>query len=265
MLGSDLLSVRLGGVYALDNLAEEYPEQYHLQIMRLFCAFIRHPNGSAGSAIVPISEEPWPQYDHDEGVWREKVLQEVILQEVIAQEVATQDEQQPLVREDVQEIINLLRKRSDKRIALEQQSGFVPDLRGASLQHANLARMKWDRAMFSNADLSYSNLYRTSLKKAILRGAKVPSAMLNETDLSGAMLADADLSGAILENTNLSGARFYDPDSRTMVRGLTQDQLDMARADSSNPPFLEHTIDVETGSPLTWSTERQERSGPTRV
>ena len=100
---------------------------------------------------------------------------------------------------------------------------------------------------------------------AILRGAKVPSAMLNETDLSGAMLADADLSGATLENTNLSGARFYDPDSRTVVRGLTQDQLDMARADSSNPPFLEHTIDVETGNPLTWSTERQERSGPTRV
>ena len=228
MLGSDLLSVRLGGIYALDNLAEEYPEQYHLRIMRLYCAFIRHPSGKADQAIAPTSEEPsTPDARYDEA-WQEAASQD-------------EDERDTWVREDVQEIMNLLRKRSGKRIALEQQSGFVPDLRGADLQHANLARMKLDRAVLSNADLSYSSLYRTSLKKAILRDTKLPGAMLNEADLSGAMLAGADLSKSTLEKTNLSGARFYDPDSRTVGRGLTQDQLDMAYADSSNPPFLEHT------------------------
>ena len=44
MLGSDVLSVRLGGIYALRRLAEEHPEEYHVQIMRLFCAYVRHPS-----------------------------------------------------------------------------------------------------------------------------------------------------------------------------------------------------------------------------
>ena len=43
MLGSEVLTVRLGGIYALQRLAEEHPKQYHIQIMRLLCAFMRHP------------------------------------------------------------------------------------------------------------------------------------------------------------------------------------------------------------------------------
>ena len=41
MLGSDVLSVRLGGIYALRQLAEEHPKDYHLQIMRLHSCVIR--------------------------------------------------------------------------------------------------------------------------------------------------------------------------------------------------------------------------------
>ena len=44
MLGSSVLSVRLGGVYALQRLAEEHPDQYHIQITRLLCAFARNPH-----------------------------------------------------------------------------------------------------------------------------------------------------------------------------------------------------------------------------
>ena len=43
MLGSDVLSVRLAGIYALQRLAAEHPDQYHIQVMRLFCAFLRMP------------------------------------------------------------------------------------------------------------------------------------------------------------------------------------------------------------------------------
>ena len=41
MLGSENLTVRLGGIYALAWLAREYPGDYHTQIMRLFCVFVR--------------------------------------------------------------------------------------------------------------------------------------------------------------------------------------------------------------------------------
>ena len=41
MLGSDVLTVRLGGIYALQGLAEDHSEQYHVQVMRLFSTFVR--------------------------------------------------------------------------------------------------------------------------------------------------------------------------------------------------------------------------------
>ena len=41
MLGSNVLTVRLGGIHALLNLAGEHTGQYHVQIMRLFCSFVR--------------------------------------------------------------------------------------------------------------------------------------------------------------------------------------------------------------------------------
>ena len=42
MLGSEVLAVRLGGIYALEALARENSGNYHRQIMNLLCAFVRH-------------------------------------------------------------------------------------------------------------------------------------------------------------------------------------------------------------------------------
>ncbi len=43
MLGSKVLSVRLGGIYALERLAKEHAENYHVQIVKHFCAVVRNP------------------------------------------------------------------------------------------------------------------------------------------------------------------------------------------------------------------------------
>ena len=59
MLGSELLSVRLGGIYALQRLAENHPGQYHIQIMHLFCAFVRHPTTDAS---VQAKSSPGRKY-----------------------------------------------------------------------------------------------------------------------------------------------------------------------------------------------------------
>ena len=45
MLGSEVLSVRLGGIYALARLAREHPGDYHTQIMSLLCTFSRDARG----------------------------------------------------------------------------------------------------------------------------------------------------------------------------------------------------------------------------
>ena len=48
MLGSNALAVRLGGIYALERLAEDDPEHYHVQIMQLVCGFVRKPTEDEG-------------------------------------------------------------------------------------------------------------------------------------------------------------------------------------------------------------------------
>ena len=55
MLGSETLTVRLGGIYALRRLAEEYPQEYHVQIMRLFCAFVRSPPEMRAVSDIELS------------------------------------------------------------------------------------------------------------------------------------------------------------------------------------------------------------------
>ena len=46
MLGSEVLAVRIGGIYGLLHLAGEHPQQYHVQVMRLFCSFARDTSPS---------------------------------------------------------------------------------------------------------------------------------------------------------------------------------------------------------------------------
>ena len=55
MLGSDILSVRLGGLYALARLAREYPGGYHTQIMNLLCFFVRNPPVDDGARDLKAS------------------------------------------------------------------------------------------------------------------------------------------------------------------------------------------------------------------
>ena len=57
MLGSRMLAVRLGGIYALRRLAGEYPEQYHIQVMSLLCAFVRLPSPNNGIESYPQIHE----------------------------------------------------------------------------------------------------------------------------------------------------------------------------------------------------------------
>ena len=52
MLGSALLSVRLGGLYALFHLARDYPREFHLQVVELLAAFVRQwPTANRTSRI----------------------------------------------------------------------------------------------------------------------------------------------------------------------------------------------------------------------
>ena len=279
MLGSELSPVRLAGISALKRLAADYPEEYHVQIMDVFCGFVRDPTGLAESSSRHRGEG---------------------------------DEQTRRLREDVQAILGMIGYRSKDLKALEKQSGFRIDLRGADLRDAKLDGASLAGAMLVEAKLSCAQLQRADLSKADMRfadlscttevevnktrldGANLDDVNLMYANLSGsrfqearisraqlleanmsntflyrACLIDADLnltdfSEAILSEADISGARlakghvlgsWLTAEDKDPTTKLTQQQLDQACADPGKPPQLNEVLDCETGKPLKWTRD----------
>ncbi len=196
MLGNEVLSVRMGGIYALQRLAEEHPEQYHIQVMRLFCSFVRQPTKGEGIKARSGTEEA------------------------------------PRRRQDVQAVMAAIGSRQMRQLELERDANFKLDLRYADLSNLWL----------KDVNLSDAKLWDVNLCIAMPFGA----------NLSGAELWRAHLSGAILDDTNLSGTKFSTGIGPAAATGLTQAQLDKARADPDKPPKLDGVVDAETGEQLVW-------------
>ena len=227
MLGNDVLAVRLGGIFTLARLAEEHPEQYHIQVIELLCAFLRHPTKD-----TPI--EYGSESDGD------------------------QDEQARRIRADVEYAVLAIGSRSVTGIALEQRSKDVKlYLREANLSHLKVSDAKLSGAWLTKANLSGAELPRADLSGARLRRTNLTGANLRKADLSDAKLWGADLSEAILRDANVSGGDLCGVDAqssryREPVRGLTQAQLDEACANPDNPPKLDGVLDAETGEQIVW-------------
>ena len=166
MLGSDVLSVRLGGIYALERLAREHPGEYHMQIIRLFCAFVRNPTEESREDI-------------------EKTKIETV------EGMEERGEGKHKLPEDVREIARVIQERTNKQIEMEQQVEYRLDLYGANLVGADLG----------GANLCRASLVRAKLRNAFLGGADLTGALLFDSELDGEYLGLLD---ANLTNTDLS-------------------------------------------------------------
>ena len=226
MLGSDVLSVRLGGIYALQRLAKERPEEYHVQIMRLFSAFARHPTKD----------------DRHE-------------QEVKAKFGI------PQIREDVLAVVHAIGNRDFENINLERGDEFQLKLENAYMRFASLDQTTLARARLGEADLSHSSLKGADLRGIFAIGTNFQSASLSLADLSGSLLVSSNLNAAILTGAKLSGAWLANADLTdavlsgtdfSRVHGLTQAQLDKAVANSDVPPKLDGVMDAKTNQQLFW-------------
>ena len=273
MLGSETLAVRLGGIYALQQLATEYPEEYHLQIMRLLCAFVRNPTKDA---------------DLDRTVYIQG------------------DEIPPSIRDDVQAAVSAIGWRNPNHIRYETEVGFKLDLHGSNLRNAYLQQHFLEGADFNGASLEYSDLQFASLKGSILTNANLfhakllgsdfslscckwamfsatdashanfrraylegtiwINAELDAADLTTARLIGADLTAAKLNQTIISDAWFGegtrlvgDPPyeiAQRVFTSITQAQLNKAVADNDAPPKIDrNNNDTETGVRLEWHTD----------
>ncbi|UXY24231.1 pentapeptide repeat-containing protein [Streptomyces cynarae] len=107
------------------------------------------------------------------------------------------------------------------------------DLHGANLDGANL-----ENAVLDSADLDGANLHVANLKDAHLAGAHLTDAILSGADLFGADLAKAKLHGAILGGP-LSAVQRYGPSSivadlgASDLRGADLSDADLSGVDIS--------------------------------
>ena len=220
MLGSPVLSERLGGIYGLQRLAHEHPEQYHVQIMQMFCAFARCP------------PEPFPEVPPRPG--REDVRD--VLRAISGRSEAGLD---------CEKAANRFRLNLDNADFYGLRL-YEAKLFGASLRDADFSYAELPGADMSGAHMDRAHLYDADFTEANLSGVKFPDAMLNRAKLGGANLEGACLKDAGLSRADLSGC------GQNPAVGLTQSQLDKAYANENQPPNLDGVIDPETGEPLVW-------------
>lgn len=181
-LGHDKPGVRVGAIYALEQIAKISPD-LRAAIHDLLAAYVR-------------TESTWSHHDP-------------VTLTAIEPDTAHNERSEPLLLKirapDVQAAITVLGRRFEiPEEIIELQN---VDLRSAYLGGANLRRAIIARAMLAQAgaldqtiDLTDSHLRRTNFRKASLTHAILRGADLRDAILCGADLSGADLSGADLHN-----------------------------------------------------------------
>ena len=214
MLSSEHLHARLGGIYALEQLMDEHPKDYQIQIMDLYTAFVRHPTEVEAKQTQTKFELP--------------------------HRVTNQLPTKP-IRQDVEEVMRIIGDRSTKGVKCEFRKKYYLNFRETKLQSVYLYK-----AFFAGGDFCMADLSDSSLEKCDFSAALFYYSNLAKANLSKAIFAKADFEGA-----NLTGARFSENGKRR-ARGLTQSQLDSACADAKIPPILDGVLDADTDKQLVW-------------
>jgi uncharacterized protein YjbI with pentapeptide repeats len=174
-------TVRIGGIYSLERIANDSPRDYWT-IMEILTSYIRNHSSLTDSTT---------------------------------QGKATKIN---LVGVDIQAILTIIRRRN---LQLEKQQGqkmigmlmrWLNIEQNSSLQfqfdlsHTNLKGANLYRANLVGADLSRTNLESANLKGANLEGANLAMSNLRAANLIEANLSRANLEKINLEGTNLEGS-----------------------------------------------------------
>lgn len=192
-LGSTEMAIRLGGIYALERIANDSDKDYW-SIIETLTAYVRE-------------NAPWrePPPEAPEGV---------IGEEPASPETSTTPvpAARPKPATDIQAVLTVLGRRKYRYGPLDLRR---TDLRGADFEEAHLEGAILSGANLEGAFLMYAQLKEAQLAAARLEGANLISAHLEEAFLlhayiEGADLRDAHLECAVLMEAHLEGADLRD-------------------------------------------------------
>ncbi|MDJ0728946.1 MAG: pentapeptide repeat-containing protein [Crocosphaera sp.] len=190
-LGSDNLSIRLGGIYALEKIAQDAPETYHWTIMEILCAFIR--NHELSISKKEIKQEKTIQKNRD--------LQAALM--VIGRRNTKYDSEKSLL--DLR----------GSNLSFTQLDNDNYNFSKAVFYECNFTGIKWNKVHLQAAFLNYSDLtnalfYYCDLTGANLEAITITKAKFNSSNLQKAnfeatkTFGEAGFRKANLEGTNFS-------------------------------------------------------------
>ena len=189
-LGSTDLYVRIGGVYALEQVLRDSPE-HHANVVDVLVAFVRAHTRLTAPARVR-RDTTTHQGTH-----------------AVALSVLPEPLDHPVEpHADVQAALTVLGRLPHHSRPTARLNLADLHLAGIRLDRANLAGALLRRTNLAGAQLRGSNLTGADLSKANLARA-----LLTEADLTHARLIAADLTGTRFTRANLTGARLNWADS----------------------------------------------------
>lgn len=263
MLGSEVAAVRIGGVHSLVRLAEQRPEQFHIQVMQLFSAFLNNP--------PPHPADPPPsQRDDLQTILRvlkrrPDAILELEKKHKFCFHLSMAQLSGSALRGSKLSRAHIVQ--SDLSHAYAEHSDFShSSLEHCGLQHGRfvgcnffLARVFYSdlsNSSFQAANFHRANLHFVDLTTTNFKFAKLTRASISAVDFRESQLDLADLSGArIKTGRRLKPDGVIDDEEVPCI--LTQAQLDGAAADPAQLPEIDPQIlDAETGRQLVWNEER---------
>jgi Pentapeptide repeats (8 copies)/Protein of unknown function (DUF2934) len=205
-LGSDKLEVRLGGIYSLERISKESPDDYWT-VMENLTAFVRERSRRNEQRMERRAYFLWQEAGRPDG--RANDFWTAAAREEGLEEPAT----------DIAAVLTVIKRRSEQGREREGANGWQFDLRGEILKRYDLTD-----AHLEGANLTDAHLVGAYLRGAHLEGASLFDAHLERAGLFGAHLEGAYLRGAHLEGAYLDGAHLEGVDLRH-ARGLWEARL----------------------------------------
>lgn len=215
-LGSESLTIRLGGVYALERVAKDSRGDRET-VQDVLAAFIRSDASRATAQLAYLDRDP----SDDEEF--ELPLDVAAAMTVLSRRPETRSSDRPRIDlsgtrlngfsfpgASLQDVQFSNASLVDVQLSNADLEGV--NLDNAELAHASMPGTNFRRANFNGARLNYANLSGSDLSSAFMDGvalsrANLKSANLTFANLTYADLDNADLTGADLKDTVMRRAR----------------------------------------------------------
>jgi hypothetical protein len=187
-LGSRDSNVRVGGIYALERIADDSPNDYQWTVTQILAAFVRERAAMKEMTIPP----------------------DVSCDKVRPRGTPAQ---QPAV--DIQAALDVIGRRGLEYIPPLFGGPRAVDLRHTDLRGANLSEANLRYAALTDSTLEGASMGGADLQGATLRGADLTCALMRQSKLGGADISGAVLNGAILSDaTGLTCDQIGSADTR---------------------------------------------------